>query len=207
MVEAGDPLTDSRHDVAPADRLRRWQPARLRRVAREELAALQPRVLLAHLLAAALPNYVGNRVRTSILRAVGLQIGRGTVFCGPPRLYGRGEIHRRLTIGSRVMVNIQCTFDLNARITVCDNASIGHEVMLITGSHDFGGPQHRAGPLTSAPVTIGRGAWIGARCVILPGVTVGPGSVIAAGAVVAEDVPPNTLVGGVPARPIRDLAT
>jgi maltose O-acetyltransferase len=56
------------------------------------------------------------------------------------------------------------------------------------------------------PVTIGNGAWLGARCTILPGVNVGEGAIVAAGAVVTHDVPANTMVAGVPARAIRDLS-
>jgi len=63
----------------------------------------------------------------------------------------------------------------------------------------------RAANLETAPIVLQDGAWIGAGATILPGVTVGSGSIVAAGAVVTKDVLPNTLVGGVPARHIRDL--
>ncbi|NTU65300.1 MAG: hypothetical protein HGB05_18340 [Chloroflexi bacterium] len=63
----------------------------------------------------------------------------------------------------------------------------------------------RAGATFSAPVTIQDGTWLGARCIVLPGVTVGRGSVVGAGSVVTKDVPPNTLVGGVPAKVIRSI--
>jgi maltose O-acetyltransferase len=82
---------------------------------------------------------------------------------------------------------------------------LGHEVMLMTSSHEIGSDEHRAGPLYTAPITIKDGVWIGSRSVVLPGVTVGAGSVVAAGAIVTKDVPPHTLVGGVPARIIREI--
>jgi maltose O-acetyltransferase len=63
----------------------------------------------------------------------------------------------------------------------------------------------RAGDLKAEPVTIGDGAWIGARATILPGVTIGGGAVVAAGSVVTRDLPANVLAGGVPARVIREL--
>jgi acetyltransferase-like isoleucine patch superfamily enzyme len=58
-----------------------------------------------------------------------------------------------------------------------------------------------------APITIEDGVWIASRVTLLPGVTVGTGAVVAAGAVVRRDVPPHTLVGGVPSRVLRDLRT
>jgi acetyltransferase-like isoleucine patch superfamily enzyme len=82
---------------------------------------------------------------------------------------------------------------------------IGQEVSIITAGHQIAGPFYRAGTLRPAAVRIGGGVWIGARATILPGVNVGPGTVVAAGAVVAHDVPANVLVGGVPARVLRSL--
>ena len=54
-------------------------------------------------------------------------------------------------------------------------------------------------------MTIGDGCWLGARAVVLPGVRIGAGSIVAAGALVTRDVPPNSLVAGVPAKLVRDL--
>ena len=83
--------------------------------------------------------------------------------------------------------------------------AIGHHSVLITSSHELGGPARRAGSLKTAPVVIEDGCWLGAGVTVLPGVTIHRGAVIAAGAVVAADVPPNTLAGGVPARLIKTL--
>jgi maltose O-acetyltransferase len=96
---------------------------------------------------------------------------------------------------------------LNAsgRIDIGDRVTIGHHVMVITDSHRMSDPSRRGGERLSAPVTIEDGVWVGARVTILPGVTLGRGCVVAAGAVVADDVAPHTLVGGVPARKISDL--
>jgi maltose O-acetyltransferase len=102
---------------------------------------------------------------------------------------------------------VDCFFDLNDAITIQSHASLGHEVMLLTASHSIGVGMQGAGDLVTAPIVVGRGAWIGARAMVLPGVTIGVGSIVAAGALVARDVPGNTLVGGVPARVIRQLDT
>lgn len=178
---------------------------RVSRILREEFGPVQPRILLARLLAGLLPAYAGGRLRTRVLRAAGLNIGKSTVVMGAPRLHGPGDIRGRLTIGERGMINIGCFFDLNEQIWIGDNVSLGHEVLILTASHKIGRSGHRAGPLMLAPVSIEDGVWIGARSVVLPGVTVGEGAVVAAGAVVNRDVPRNTLVGGVPARPLREL--
>jgi maltose O-acetyltransferase len=75
----------------------------------------------------------------------------------------------------------------------------------LTVDHEIGPSENRCGEVLVAPVIIGDGAWLASRVTILPGVTVGNGSIVAAGAVVTHDVPPNTLVAGVPARVVRDL--
>jgi maltose O-acetyltransferase len=77
--------------------------------------------------------------------------------------------------------------------------------MILTRRHHLGSPARRYAKLEALPVTIGAGVWVGARAMILPGVTIGDGAVIAAGAVVTKDVPANTVVAGVPATVVREL--
>ncbi|MDW3214164.1 MAG: DapH/DapD/GlmU-related protein [Ilumatobacteraceae bacterium] len=134
-----------------------------------------------------------------------MSIGVGTVIGGGMRIAGRGPAERRLRIGDRGWINAGCYFDASAPITIGDDVAIGQGVLILTQSHELGPSERRAGALTDAPVTIGDGCWLGARSVILPGVTIERGSIVAAGAVVRHDVPPDTLVAGVPARTIRDL--
>jgi maltose O-acetyltransferase len=95
--------------------------------------------------------------------------------------------------------------DLGASISIGDKVSLGHGVLVLTGTHEIGPPSHRAGRLVTEPVSIGDGAWLGSRCVIFPGVKIGAGAVVAAGAVVTEDVPANTVVAGVPAQIVKSL--
>jgi maltose O-acetyltransferase len=117
---------------------------------------------------------------------------------------GRGAT-RRLRIGANCFVNQDCVFDATAPIEIGDNVNLGHGVLITTSAHAIGGFRRRAGLLTPAPVHVGNGAWLASRVVVLPGVDIGEGAIVGAGAVVTRSVAPHTLVGGVPAREIRTL--
>ncbi|MFC4639985.1 DapH/DapD/GlmU-related protein [Deinococcus hohokamensis] len=93
----------------------------------------------------------------------------------------------------------------SAHVQIGNNVDIAPKVTIITGTHQLGTPQQRAGLGETRGVIINDGVWIGAGSLILPGVSIGGGSVIAAGSVVNRDVPENVLVAGVPARVIKDL--
>jgi maltose O-acetyltransferase len=172
---------------------------RVRRAARVELEGLHPVVSVSSAIASLVPRYAANRLRTQILRFAGWNIGEATFFAGVPNFSGPGPIRSRLSIGAACWINVGCTFDLNDRIRVGDEVAIGQEVMLLTSTHKISVTQRRAGVKVTSPVSIGNGVWLGARCVILPGVTVGDGAVVSAGAVVTKDVPPNSVVAGTPA--------
>jgi maltose O-acetyltransferase len=152
-----------------------------------------------------LPPHVGTRLRVALLRWAGFSIGRGTVMWGTPTITGSGDLYQRLCIGCDSWFNGGCFFNLGATITIGDRVAFGHQVMVLTDSHAIGDQRRRAGPLAAHSVQIGDGVWVGARATILPGVTIGDGAVVAAGAVVTKSVAPNLLVGGVPARPLREL--
>ena len=177
----------------------------VRRVVREELDSLHPRALLGSGIARLIPKYAGNRLRATILRRSGWCIGRQSTLGGVPTFCGRGPIQRRLRIGVRTWVNVGCFFELHDQIDIGDRVAIGHDVLFLTLSHPIGEHEYRAGAATPAPILVESGAWIGARSVILPGVTIGAGSVVAAGAVVTKDVAADTLVAGVPANVVRAL--
>lgn len=106
-------------------------------------------------------------------------------------------------VGENVFVNAGCRFQDQGGIYLEDGVLVGHNVVIATLNHAMD-PRKRAN-LLPAPVRIGRNAWIGSGAVILPGVTVGEGAVVAAGAVVTKDVEPGTVVGGVPAKPIKKI--
>ena len=178
---------------------------RVTRALRHELSSFHPRTTLARLLMAPLPQEFGTRTRAQILRLVGFRVGRGVVMTSTPRLFGAGPIHRRLTIEDHAFINAGLTAELGGDVSIGSWVRLGPDVMILTTSHEIGPPDRRSGRSQIGSVHVGDGAWIGARVVVMPGVTIGAGSVVAAGAIVTRDVAPNTLVGGVPARPIRVL--
>ena len=108
-----------------------------------------------------------------------------------------------ITVGKNVFINSGCTFQDQGGITIGDGALIGHQVSIATINHAID-PEDR-GSMTFRPVVIGKNVWIGDHATILPGVTVGDGAIIAAGAVVTKDVPPRAIVAGVPAKVIRTV--
>ncbi|GAB3001115.1 sugar O-acetyltransferase [Saccharothrix stipae] len=101
----------------------------------------------------------------------------------------------RLDLAERVFVNQNCTFLDYAGIRLGERVMVGPKVTFITVGHPVD-PQERRGWLTGGPIDVAENVWIGAGATILPGVTIGRDAVIAAGAVVADDVPPASLVTG-----------
>jgi acetyltransferase-like isoleucine patch superfamily enzyme len=106
-------------------------------------------------------------------------------------------------LGERAFINSGCHFQSQGGIWVGDDALVGHDVIVATLNHRFK-PEERA-MCDAAPVHIGKGAWIGSNVCLLAGVTIGDYAVVAAGAVVTKDVPAMTIVGGVPAKPLKRI--
>jgi len=107
-----------------------------------------------------------------------------------------------LELGERVFVNQGCTFLDYAGIRLGERVMVGPQVRFITGGHPVD-PAERTLYLTGAPIDVAENVWIGAGATILPGVTIGKDAVIAAGAVVADDVPAASLVAGPKAAVLR----
>lgn len=148
-------------------------------------------------IAATLPDDpVTSRLRAYFYRALALRCGSAPSIKGGCRINGFG-----LRAGDRVFINRCCFFDLTAPITLGHDVVVGHDVRFVTADHQIGTPERRAGKVKGAPITVEDGAWIGCQSTILAGVTIGRGSIVAAGALVREDVEPNTIVAGVPAKP------
>jgi maltose O-acetyltransferase len=174
------------------------------RVASLELD-VDPRRVAARLASGILPQNSFNRVRTVLLRVLGVPIAPTSCFAGAVRITGAGSIRELLSIGPGCHITGPLHIDLNAPVRIGARVYMGYDVELITTDHEIGDPTQRCGRRVYRPIHIGEGVWIGSRAVILPGVSVGNGSVVAAGAVVNRNVPANTLVGGVPARLLREL--
>ena len=111
-----------------------------------------------------------------------------------------------MSIGKDCVIGRGCSFELGEWVRIGSRVTLGDEVMIITTTHELGPRDHRAGPLVRTSVTVEDGAWIGPRCVILPGVTVGSGAIVEAGSVVNKNVPANARVRGTPARVVERLA-
>ena len=98
---------------------------------------------------------------------------------------------KNIHIGENVFINAGCTMQDQGGVWIGDGSLIGHHAMIATLNHDFNPAK--------------RHDWLGANVTILPGVTVGDGAIVAAGAVVTKDVPENTVVGGIPARILKNI--
>jgi O-antigen/teichoic acid export membrane protein/acetyltransferase-like isoleucine patch superfamily enzyme len=106
-------------------------------------------------------------------------------------------------IGRGTVINHGCYLYTTGGLAIGDNVSISSGVWFVTGTHDMNAPDF---PDLYKPIVVGNHAWIGVRATILAGVTIGDGAVVMAGAVVARDVAPFAVVGGVPARPVGTRA-
>ncbi|HEX6243364.1 MAG TPA: DapH/DapD/GlmU-related protein [Polyangiales bacterium] len=174
----------------------------------DEVMQLRLNLLGASVLSRLLSPRAGSKLRVELLRSLGFEIGAGTVVTGAPRIRCLvPEMPGKLVVGRNCAIDMDVILDLGERITLGDGVTLGHGVMILTTSHELGPREHRAGKHMYAPVTIGAGAWLGARAVVLPGVNVGEGAVVAEGSLVNKDVPPHTRVAGVPARGNERLDT
>jgi maltose O-acetyltransferase len=177
------------------------------RAAWEEIAPFLPRKVLAEKASGILPQQTFNRTRTALLKAAGVSIGARSLLLGGIRITGIGDPCRFLTIGDDTIITGPIHADLAAPLRIGNNVRIGHDVSFLTINHAIGTPALRAGTSFFGPIEIGDGAWLASRVTVLPGVSIGTGSVVAAGALVSREVPPHTLVAGVPARVVRELPT
>jgi maltose O-acetyltransferase len=178
---------------------------KLVQLAGEELGGMDVRAALGRLLVAPLPRGAASRTRARVLRLVGHSIGDRTLLTSSFMLFGGRGATRRLTIGADCFINQDCVFDATAPIVIGENVNLGHGVLITTSHHLTGGPERRGGLLEPRPVRIGDGAWLASRVLVLPGVEIGDGAIVGAGAVVTRSVPPHSVVAGVPAREIKRL--
>jgi acetyltransferase-like isoleucine patch superfamily enzyme len=168
-----------------------------------EFRAFLERVKVATRLSSKLSRYCMDEAE-SIQKAFEELIGKpvGDTFNLIPPFYA--DYGLNITVGRAVFIGYECAFTGHGAINIADQVMIAHKVNLVTAGHPVEPDQRRA-YITAEPITIDANVWIGAAATILPGVHVGTDAVVAAGAVVTHDVPPATLVAGVPATVIRDL--
>jgi len=142
------------------------------------------------------------KLKSVLLCWVGGELGKDVRICSSVVVIGAGA----LKIGDDTWIGHQALICSSSRIVIGKYVDIGPRCYLGTGTHeiDLTG-LHSAGTGINMDIIIEDGVWLGANCSILPGVTIGKKSVIAAGAVVTKDVPPNVIVGGIPARIIKPL--
>jgi maltose O-acetyltransferase len=145
--------------------------------------------------------FVAHNTRKNLYRRLGLRISEEAHDIGFGCYFHSSEI----SIGARTFINDFCYFENVAPVLIGDDVAIGMQTSVLTSTHELRRGNSRSGDWDVRPVTIGDGCWIGARAMILPGVTIGRGTVVAAGAVVSDDCDPHRLYGGIPARIVRRL--
>lgn len=108
-------------------------------------------------------------------------------------------------LGDEVYLNVLCTIlDCN-EVRIGNHVMIGPSVQIYTAAHHLNAEERNQGWEVAKPITIEDNVWIGGAAILLPGVRIGKNAVVGAGAVVTRDVPPNTVVAGIPARTIREI--
>lgn len=165
----------------------------------EDTSGLHPRLMALNLAAGLLPTHRAALTRARLFGLAGFRVGEGTRIAEAPKISGDRRLFEQLEIGRNCRIEAGCVFDIAERITIGDRVTIGPGVMLLTSTHEIDIREHRAGMTQLLPVKIEAGAWIGARAVVLPGVTVGEGAIVEAGAVVNKSVASHTRVRGMPA--------
>lgn len=146
---------------------------------------------------------VCNRHRWRLYRLGGIRLERQVIFWGTLRVRPIGGA-QNIQIGRDTFINTDCSFGCpRAKIEIGERVLIGPGVSFETVNHGLVYESPKGRGSTHQSISIEDEAWIGARSVVTPGVRIGRGSVVMAGAVVTKDVPPDTAVGGVPARIIK----
>lgn len=145
----------------------------------------------------------GGRIAARLRLATGRRVLKS---CGEGSNIERGAFFPAgmVSLGARSGIGIDA--QIKGPVTIGDDVMMGPEVVIFTTGHEFEDttrPMREQGSTAHQLVTIGDDVWIGQRAMILPGVTIGTGSIVAAGAVVTKDVPPRSVVGGNPARALR----
>lgn len=138
-------------------------------------------------------------IKRHLLKFAGFRIGERTKIVGPVFITGN------LTVGEDCWIGCDLKVHGNGHVVIGKNCDLAPDISFLTGSHKIGSHERRAGEGFNSDITVGDGCWIGAGAGIMPGVQIGDGCIVAAHACVTENVPNDTLTGGVPSRVIRKL--
>lgn len=148
--------------------------------------------------------YPSNSFRKLYYRSLGAKLGNNVTF------HFKTEIRavEKLTVGKGTIIGDNAILDARNGLTIGENVNLSSNVSIYTEQHNHRSPTFSCNfPGRKMEVNIGKRAWLGSNCIILPGVTIGEGSVVCAGAVVSKDVEPFTVVAGIPARKVGERPT
>ncbi len=152
------------------------------------------------------PSFTFPLTRARLLSLVGCHISPGTAVCGYVHIVGPRDCAGRFRVGTGCIIGPDVTVCLDAPVTLGSGVSIGPRAVLYTATHALGIASRRMElNVMARPIVIEDGAWVGMAALVLSGVRIGRGAVVASGAVVNEDVPDNVLVAGNPARVVENL--
>ncbi len=138
---------------------------------------------------------------SALLKKLLGSVGNG-IFIEPPFNCSNGK---NIHVGSDFLVSSNVTISDEAPVYIGDYCVIGPNTLITTVSHPLSPAQRREHVATAISIKIGNDVMVGANVVILPGITIGNNVIVAAGAVVTRDVPDNCMVGGIPARVMKNL--
>jgi acetyltransferase-like isoleucine patch superfamily enzyme len=147
------------------------------------------------------PSLFANQLKISLLRSIGATVGSGVKIGDRLRVLGAAN----LVMGNDVALAHSVVLDARGGLTLHDGVLVGFESVLITFTHasdDPHRPVHHQGTV-EGPIAVGSNAWLGARCLVLPGTRVGTSSIVGAMSVVSRDIPDATVAAGIPARAIK----
>lgn len=155
------------------------------------------RLYFYNLLMLLIPETSCFALKRGLLRWCGAKVGSNVRICSSARFYGISS----LTFGENIWVGSGTVISASAPVTFGSRIDISGQVYIGTGTHKIDPVGlHSAGEGVNLPITIGDGAWLCARSMVLPGVSVGGKTVVGAGAVVLKDLPSRCVAVGIPAR-------